>query len=332
MKEIVLVPGDGIGKEIANSVIEVSKVLTPDIEFIRHEASSEYYQEHNELFDNSLFNDINKYKLCIKGPTATPIGSGFRSINVLLRQEFNTYINLRPIHSFEGVNSRFNDVDIVIFRENSKDLYKGVEYMYDKDTAHGIKIITREACRKIITSSFEYARKLHRHKVTCVHKANIMKLTDGLFLHTFEDIAKGYPDIESDAIIIDAFCMKVVSDPTLFDVLVTENLYGDIISDLCAGLVGDLGFAPSANIRDNVRIYEAVHGSAPDIAGKNIANPTAILMAYSMCLNDIGYTLEANKLDEVLRDIYKEGRVLTEDLNGNVSTTDFTKEIIRRLS
>lgn len=330
-EKIVLVPGDGIGKEIAESVKEVSSVLTPAITWVPHEAGAEYYEQHGALFDPSLLEDIEHTGVCIKGPTATPVGTGFRSINVQLRQAFHTNINLRPVHSLPGVNSRYEDVDIVIFRENSEDLYKGVEYMYDRDTAHGIKIISKEASANIITASFEYARKHHRQKVTCVHKANIMKLTDGLFLHTFEDIAKQYPDIESNAVIIDAFCMKVVTDPTQFDVIVTENLYGDILSDLCAGLVGGLGFAPSANIGKDVRIYEAVHGSAPDIAGKDIANPTAILMAYSMCLKDLGYVKEAVQLDTTLNDIFMEGKVLTQDLKGTATTTQFTQEILRRL-
>lgn len=330
-EKIVLVPGDGIGKEISESVEAVSAILTPAIAWMHHEAGAEYYEQHGALFDPSLLEDIENTGICIKGPTATPVGTGFRSINVQLRQAFHTNINLRPVHSLPGVNSRYEDVDIVIFRENSEDLYKGVEYMYDRDTAHGIKIISKKASANIITASFEYARKHHRHKVTCVHKANIMKLTDGLFLHTFEDIAKQYSDIESNAVIIDAFCMKVVTDPTQFDVIVTENLYGDILSDLCAGLIGGLGFAPSANIGKDVRIYEAVHGSAPDIAGKDIANPTAILMAYSMCLKDMGYVKEAVTLDTTLKDIFMEGKVLTQDLKGTATTTQFTQEILRRL-
>ena len=329
--KVVLIPGDGIGKEISESVKEVSKVLKTNIEWETHFAGAEYYEKTGKLFDDGMMDAIQVTGIALKGPTATPIGTGFRSINVQLRQKFSTYANLRPVHSIEGVKSRFEDVDLVIVRENSEDLYKGIEYMYDANTAHGIKLITKEASERIARFTFEYAKKHHRKKVTAVHKANIMKLTDGLFLHTFEDIAKQYPDIESNAVIIDAFCMKVVTDPTQFDVIVTENLYGDILSDLCAGLVGGLGFAPSANIGKDVRIYEAVHGSAPDIAGKDIANPTAILMAYSMCLKDLGYVKEAVQLDTTLKDIFMEGKVLTQDLKGTATTTQFTQEILRRL-
>ena len=329
--KIVLIPGDGIGKEIANSVKEVAKELTPDLKWIEYEAGAEYYEKSGELFQEAILEDIPKYKYCIKGPTATPIGTGFKSINVQLRQAFHTYINLRPLKSIPGVPSRYEDVDIVLFRENSEDLYKGVEYMYDNETAHGIKIITKKASEDIFVAAFEYAKKNHRKKVTCVHKANIMKLTDGLFLHTFEEVSKKYPEIESNSVIVDAFCMKVVTDPTQFDVVVTENLYGDILSDLCAGLIGGLGFAPSANIGKNVRIYEAVHGSAPDIAGFGIANPTALLMAYSMCLKDIGYEKEAEKLDTALQDIFKENKIITKDAGGSASLQDFTEEVVRRI-
>ena len=329
--QIVLIPGDGIGKEIAESVKKVSAALNCGIDWLEYEAGAEYYEKSGQLLEEGLLEKIKETGIALKGPTATPIGKGFRSINVQLRQTFQTYANLRPVHSLSGVKSRYEDVDLVIFRENTEDLYRGIEFMIDEDTAEGIKIISRKASERIIRAAFEYAKNNNRKKVTAVHKANIMKLADGLFLDTFETIAEEYPDIESDSVIIDALCMKLVTDPSPFDVLVTENLYGDIISDLCAGLVGGLGFAPSANIGDDVTIYEAVHGSAPDIAGMNKANPTALLMAFAMCLNDIGKKDEAARLNKAIEAVIAEGRTVTADIGGNASTEEFTQAVIGRL-
>ena len=329
--KVVLIPGDGIGKEIATSVEKISAKLQTGIEWIPFQAGADYYEKTNQLMEDGLLDKIQEVKVALKGPTATPIGTGFRSINVQFRQYFKTFANLRPIHSIEGVKSRYENVDLVIVRENTEDLYKGIEYMYDANTAHGIKLITKEASERIVRYSFEYAKKYHRKKVTCVHKANIMKLTDGLFLHTFQEVAKDYPEIESDSVIIDALCMKLVTDPTQFDVLVAPNLYGDIISDLCAGLVGGLGFAPSANIGNDVVIYEAVHGSAPDIAGKNLANPTAILMSFVMLLKDHGMEDKGQKLTNALREVIKEGKQVTKDVGGNSTTDEFVNAIMEKL-
>lgn len=329
--QIVLIPGDGIGKEIAASVKDVSAALDCGIDWLPYEAGAEYYEKSGKLLQDGLMDAIRECGLALKGPTATPIGTGFRSINVQLRQTFQTYANLRPLHSMAGVKSRYENVDLVIFRENTEDLYRGIEYMCDSDTAHGIKMITRKASARIIRAAFEYAVANGRKRVTAVHKANIMKLTDGLFLETFNQIAKEYPQIASDSVIIDALCMKLVTDPTPFDVLVTENLYGDIISDLCAGLVGGLGFAPSANIGDTVTIYEAVHGSAPDIAGMNKANPTALLMAFAMLLNDQGMKDKADRLNSAIAAVIAEGKTVTADIGGSASTEEFTAEVIRRL-
>lgn len=327
----VLIPGDGIGQEISESVIKVSEALETGIEWKISQAGAEYYEKNGKLMEDGLLQDIQTYGIALKGPTATPIGSGFRSINVQLRQYFSTYANLRPIHSMAGVKTRYENVDLVIVRENTEDLYKGIEYMYDKDTAHGIKLITREASERIARFALEYAEKNNRKKVTCVHKANIMKLTDGLFLESFRKIAQEYPDIQSDSVIIDALCMKLVSDPAQFDVLVAPNLYGDIISDLCAGLVGGLGFAPSANIGDTVRVYEAVHGSAPDIAGQNKANPCALLMAFEMMLNDCGMKDKADRLHKALYETVEEGKKTTSDIGGTSSTSEFTDAVIERI-
>ena len=236
------------------------------------------------------------------------------------------------MHTLPGVPTHFDNADLVIVRENTEDLYKGIEYMLNDEIAYGVKLITRPACEKICRFAFDYARKNGRKKVTAVHKANIMKLTDGLFLRTFREVAAEYPEIAADDCIIDALCMKLVQKPEQFDVLVAPNLYGDIISDLCAGLVGGLGFAPSANIGDSTRIYEAVHGSAPDIAGQDKANPSAILMAFAMMLNDLGETDKAAKLNAAILAQVEEGKVVTADIGGTAGTKEFTQAIISRLA
>lgn len=327
----VLIPGDGIGREIAESVRAVSEALDTGIVWQEFAAGAEYAAVEGELLQPGLLDAIEDCGLALKGPTATPIGKGFRSINVQLRQRFATYANLRPVHTLPGVKSRYDNVDVVIVRENTEDLYKGIEYMLTDDIANGVKLITRPACDKICRFAFDYARKNGRKKVTAVHKANIMKLTDGLFLSVFRDVAAEYPDIAADDVIIDALCMKLVQKPEQFDVLVAPNLYGDIISDLCAGLVGGLGFAPSANIGDTTRIYEAVHGSAPDIAGQDKANPSAILMAFAMMLNDLGMTDKAERLNRAIYDQTAEGKVVTADVGGTAGTKAFTAALIQRL-
>ena len=328
--KVVLIPGDGIGKEISQSVKEVNQVLNTDIEFVEYLAGAEYAESHDSLFEDGLLDAIEETGLALKGPTATPVGKGFKSINVQLRQKFDTYANIRPIQSLKGVKTLYEDVDLVIFRENSEDLYLGIEEMTDEDTAKATKLITRSASRRIIREAFEYAKSNSRKKVTCVHKANIMKLTDGMFLEEFRNIANEYPDIENDDCIVDAFCMKAVMNPNQFDVIVTENLYGDIISDLCSGFVGGLGLAPSVNKGDRVRIYEAIHGSAPDIAGKDEANPTALLLSYAMLLEDCGYADKAKQLRDVIYQLIEE-KVTTKDIGGTLSCSAYSKAIIERL-
>ena len=319
----VLIPGDGIGREIAESVRAVSAALDTGIEWQEYAAGAEYAAESGELIAPGALDAIEACGRALKGPTATPIGKGFRSINVQLRQRFSTYANLRPVHTLPGVPTRFDNVDLVIVRENTEDLYKGIEYMVNDEMANGVKLITRPACERICRFAFDYARKNGRK--------NIMKLTDGLFLRTFREVASHYPEITADDCIIDALCMKLVQKPEQFDVLVAPNLYGDIISDLCAGLVGGLGFAPSANIGDNTRIYEAVHGSAPDIAGQDKANPSAILMAFAMMLNDLGETEKAARLNAAILAQVAEGKVVTADIGGTAGTKAFTQAVIDRL-
>ena len=327
----VLIPGDGIGPEIAQSVVDVSKALNVDIDWITYQAGAEYASKTKEVFEPGLVDAIKEYKWALKGPTATPIGTGFRSVNVALRQQFQTYANVRPIRSFKGIDSKYENIDLVMIRENTEDLYKGIEYKISDDIANGVKLITRQASEKICRYAFEYAKMNNRHKVTAIHKANIMKYTDGLFLEAFRDVAKDYPDIETQEVIIDNMCMQLVLRPETFDVLVAPNLYGDIVSDLCAGLVGGLGFAPSGNIGDEYRIYEAVHGSAPDIAGKNIANPSALLLAFAMMLEALNMKEKADCLRNALAKVVEEGKDVTPDIGGNASTSQMTNAIISQL-
>lgn len=327
----VLIPGDGIGPEIAQSVESITKAMNLDIEWEKYRAGAEYAKETGEVFEPGLVEAIEKYQWALKGPTATPIGTGFRSVNVALRQKFETYANVRPIRSFQGIDSKYENIDLVIIRENTEDLYKGIEYMLNKDIANGVKLITREASERICRYAFEYAKINNRHKVTAVHKANIMKYTDGLFLEAFRDVAKCYPDIEAQEVIVDNMCMQLVLRPETFDVLVAPNLYGDIVSDLCAGLVGGLGFAPSGNIGDQYRIYEAVHGSAPDIAGQNIANPSALLLAFALMLEDMGKQQSAQTLREALSKVVAKQEIVTPDIGGHATTTEFVQAIIDEL-
>lgn len=327
----VLIPGDGIGPEIAESIKAITKAMNLDIEWLEYRAGAEYAKETGEVFEPGLVEAIEQYKWALKGPTATPIGTGFRSVNVALRQKFSTFANVRPIRSFKGIKSRYENIDLVIIRENTEDLYKGIEYKLNDNMANGVKLITREASEKICRYAFEYAKINHRHKVTAVHKANIMKYTDGLFLEAFRDVAKCYPDIEAQEVIVDNMCMQLVLRPETFDVLVAPNLYGDIVSDLCAGLVGGLGFAPSGNIGDEYRIYEAVHGSAPDIAGQNIANPSALLLAFALMLEDLGNIEAAKTLRDALAKVVEKQEVVTPDIGGHASTTEFVQAIIEEL-
>ncbi len=327
----VLIPGDGIGPEIAKSVEALTTAMNLDIEWVKYRAGAEYAKETGDVFEPGLVEAIEQYKWALKGPTATPIGTGFRSVNVALRQKFATYANVRPIRSFKGINSRYDDINLVIIRENTEDLYKGIEYKLNENIANGVKLITREASEKICRYAFEYAKINSRNKVTAIHKANIMKYTDGLFLEAFRDVAKCYPDIEAQEVIVDNMCMQLVLRPETFDVLVAPNLYGDIVSDLCAGLVGGLGFAPSGNIGDEYRIYEAVHGSAPDIAGQNIANPSALLLAFALMLEDLGKIEAANALRMALSKVVEKQETVTPDIGGHAFTTEFVDAIIKEL-
>lgn len=285
------------------------------------------FEKTGSLVPENVYNSIEKNKVALKGPITTPVGKGFKSINVSLRQKYDLYTNLRPIKSIVDETGKFSNIDLVIFRENTEGLYVGLEHMIRPDIAEAIKIISKDGSYRIIKESFEYAVKFKRKKVTLVHKANIMKLTDGLFLNTGRELSKEYPTIEFEDVIVDNMCMQLVMNPNQFDVIVAPNLYGDILSDLCAGLVGGLGLVPGANIGDDIAIFEAVHGSAPDIAGKNIANPTAVLLSACMMLDYLGYNNESTKIQEAIRLAIEEGSC-TKDIGGNLSTTEFTEKII----
>lgn len=329
--QVTLIPGDGIGPEISAAMREVVEAAGVGIDWHVQQAGAKVMDEEGTPLPERVLDSVRETGTAIKGPVTTPVGSGFRSVNVALRRAFDLYACVRPCTSMPGDGSRYEDVDLVIVRENTEDLYKGIEYMVNDEMANGVKLITRPACERICRFAFDYARKNGRKKVTAVHKANIMKLTDGLFLRTFREVASHYPEITADDCIIDALCMKLVQKPEQFDVLVAPNLYGDIISDLCAGLVGGLGFAPSANIGDNTRIYEAVHGSAPDIAGQDKANPSAILMAFAMMLGDLGETEKAARLNAAILAQVAEGKVVTADIGGTAGTKEFTQAVIDRL-
>ena len=349
--DVVLIPGDGIGPEITQAMRRVVEATGVQINWNVQEAGAGVMDEFGTPLPQHVLDAVAETKVAIKGPITTPVGTGFRSVNVALRKHFDLYACVRPCLSQPGDGSRFRDVDLVIVRENTEDLYAGIEFdegaveveelsqlversgqkTFAVDSAISIKPISIAKSRRIVEYAFEYARRCGRKKVTAVHKANIMKATDGLFLRTFREVAEDYPDIEANDCIIDALCMKLVQKPEQFDVLVAPNLYGDIISDLCAGLVGGLGFAPSANIGAKTRIYEGGHGSAPDIAGQDKANPSAILMAFAMMLNDLGMTDKAARLNAAILAQVAEGKAVTADIGGTATTTEFTDAVAARL-
>ena len=328
---VTLFSGDGIGPEITEAMLKIVDALGIDLTFEAFEAGLKSYEKTGELIPQSAFESIEKNKIILKAPITTPVGKGFRSINVSLRKKYDLYANIRPAQSMPGVVTPFSNVDIVIFRENTEDLYIGLEEKIDENTIHATKLITRAASERIIKSAFDYAVKHGRRKVTCVHKANILKLSDGLFLDIFNDIRKSYPSIESNDLIVDNTCMQLVMKPEAFDVMVMPNLYGDIVSDLCSGLIGGLGLLPSSNLGDSYAMFEAVHGSAPDIAGKNIANPTAFLLSTAMLLDYIDEKEAAEKIRKAIFYTLKEGKVLTKDLGGSATTKEFTDYLIKNL-
>lgn len=334
-RTITLIPGDGIGPEITESVVKIFEHCNIDIEWEMVEAGMTALEKYKDPLPQNVIDSIAKNKIALKGPLTTPIGKGFRSVNVALRKEFDLYVNQRPAKSFKGVKSLYNDIDLIILRENTEEFYSGIEHYIDnaKSAAETIGIITRKGSERIIRYAFDYAQKHNRKKVTVVHKANIMKFTGGLFLDIAKEISINYPEIIFEDKIIDNMAMQLVMNPYQFDVIVTTNLFGDILSDLASGLVGGLGMAPGANIGNDIAIFEAVHGSAPDIAGKNIANPCAIILASVMMLDYIGENELAKKIENAVAKVIEDGKYVTKDINpvSYVSTREMTEAIINEL-
>jgi len=294
-------------------------------------AGKKVFEETGSLIPDSVFRSIEKNRVVLKGPITTPIGSGFRSVNVALRKKYDLYANIRPVKSMKGLESRYEDVDMMIFRENTEGLYIGIERVVDEDCVEAVKKITRSASEKLLKKAFEYAKENGYGKLTVAHKANILKLADGLFLEVAREMAKGY-DLRLEEVIIDNMCMQMVMNPAQFGVIATMNLYGDILSDLGSGLVGGLGMIPGANIGDETAIFEAVHGSAPDIAGKGLANPIALTLSGAMMLRHIGEPDAAEKIEKAVSKVIEEGKVRTADLGGNASTEDMKNEIISKMN
>jgi isocitrate dehydrogenase (NAD+) len=329
---VTLIPGDGIGPELADAARRVLDASGVAFEWEVQDAGEGVMAQYGTPLPEHVLESIRRNGLALKGPITTPVGSGFRSVNVTLRQTLGLYANLRPARSIKGLETRYQDVDLVIVRENTEDLYAGIEHMVGRDAAESIKIITREASERIARFAFEYAVANGRRKVTAVHKANIMKLSDGLFLESCRTVAAEYDGrIEFEDRIVDNMCMQLVQKPELYDVMVLPNLYGDIVSDLCAGLVGGLGVAPGANIGTEASVFEPVHGSAPKYAGQNKANPTALLLSGVLMLRHLGEQEAAVRVETALREVIAEGKATTYDLGGPAGTREFADAIIARL-
>ena len=330
---ITVIKGDGIGPSIIDSALEILKAAGCDFDYEFVDAGLAALEKTGELLPQETIDTIARNKITLKGPLTTPVGEGFTSINVTLRKKFGLYTNVRPVKSFAGTQARYDDIDIITIRENTQGMYSGLGQVVSEDgnEAEAMSKITREGAEKIVTFAYELAVREGRKKVTAVHKANILKSTSGLFLKVAREVAERYPQIESTEMIVDATCMKLVMTPDEFDVIVTTNLFGDILSDLCAGLVGGLGMAPGANISEDAAIFEAVHGSAPDIAGKNLANPTSVILASIQMLEHLGMGDTAERIRSAVADVIKSGDRTTRDLGGSHGTTDFTQAVIERL-
>lgn len=328
---ITLIPGDGIGPEITSATVRIIEAAGLDVEWETHILGAQAQEKYGTTLPEAAIESIRRNKVALKGPIMTPIGKGFTSVNVGLRRALDLYANVRPVKALPNVPCRYPELDLVIVRENTEGLYSGLEHNVIPGVVESLKIITKSASTRIAKYAFDFARSRGRKKVTAVHKANIMKLSDGLFLECFREIAQGYPEIEADDKIIDNCCMQLVMRPEQFDVLVMENLYGDILSDLCAGLIGGLGLAPGANIGEQGAVFEAVHGSAPDIAGQGIANPTAILMSGLLMLRHIGETEAAQRAESAMLAVFDEGKWLTRDLGGTANTAEFANAIIEKM-
>jgi isocitrate dehydrogenase (NAD+) len=329
---ITLLPGDGIGPEITHAVKRIIAATGVKIEWEEYLAGKAAVEKYGDPLPQEVLDSILRNKVALKGPLTTEVGKGFKSVNVQLRKTLNLYANLRPVKTLPGSGAKYEGVDIVVVRENTESLYAGIENEIAPGVIQASKIITREASTRIAKFAFEYARTHQRKKVSAIHKANIMKLADGLFLQCCQEVSKDYPEIQYEEVIVDNCCMQLVLNPTRFDVMVLENLYGDIISDLCAGLVGGLGVVPGANIGTEACVFEAVHGSAPDIAGKGIANPTAMLLSAVMMLQHIQEHQAAERILNAIYRVMGEGKVLTPDLKGTATTEQYADELIKYLA
>ena len=331
MREVTLLHGDGIGPEVISAAREVLETAGAQLQWREFGVGQEALDAGGETLPAAALESIERTGVCLKGPITTPVGEGFPSVNVALRKRLDLYANVRPVYNLPHVPSRFSGVDLVVVRENTEGLYSGIEHEVVPGVVESLKIATEKGCRRIARFAFDYARSHGRRRVHAIHKANIMKLTDGLFLRMARETAQDYPEIEYREAIVDNACMQLVMKPEQFDVLVLENLYGDILSDLCAGLVGGLGMVAGANLGERAAIFEAVHGSAPDIAGKGIANPTAVMMAGVMLLRHIGESGPADRLQAALLGVYESGEHLTRDVGGSASTAEFTQAVLARL-
>src|SRR5437899_2184050 len=325
---ITLIPGDGIGSEVTKATVRILEATGLQFDWEEIQAGADAFEKYHEYIPKELTQSIERTHVALKGPITTPVGGGFASINVQLRKQFELYANFRPVRNLPHIATRYPDVDLVIVRENTESLYSGLEHEVVPGVVESLKIITEKASTRISRFAFEYARKNKRKKVHAIHKANIMKLSDGLFLRCSRNVSKEYPEITYGEHIVDNTCIQLVMNPYQYDVMVMENLYGDIISDLCAGLVGGLGLVPSANLGDQCAIFEAVHGSAPDIAGKNIANPTAIIRSALLMLRHLGEYEAATKIRNALEKVYRTREKLTRDVGGKAGTSEFADSII----
>lgn len=330
---VTLIPGDGIGPEVADATVRVVDATGVDIEWHRVELTSDIIQNFGQVLPSYVIESLAKSCVGLKGPVTTPVAGGFSSVNVALRKRMDLYANVRPVRTMPGVRTRYQDVliDMVIFRENTEDVYSGLEHEIVPDVMQSLKIITRSASIRIAEAAFSYAKKHKRRQVTAVHKANIMKLSDGLFLRCCREVAARHPDVEYRELIVDNAAMQLVIRPETFDILLLPNLYGDIVSDLAAGLVGGLGLAPGANIGEKCAVFEAVHGSAPDIAGKGVANPTALMLSAVMMLNHLGELRAADRLLNAIELVYREGNHIPHDLGGSAGTAAFTDAVCAAL-
>ncbi len=325
---ITLIPGDGIGPEVTAATVRILEATGVKFEWERCNAGQDAYEKYGEYLPKELLDSIERTRVALKGPVTTPIAGGFQSINVALRKHFELYANFRPIRNLPHIPTRYPDVDLIIVRENTEGLYSGIEHEVVPGVVESLKIITEKACLRISRFAFEYARKNKRRKIHSIHKANIMKLSDGLFLRCSRAIAREYPEISYGEHIVDNTCMQLVMNPYQYDMLLLENLYGDIISDLCAAFVGGLGLVPGANLGDNAAVFEAVHGSAPDIAGKNIANPTAVLRSSLLMLRHLGEQDAAWRIRTALEKVYRQREKLTRDVGGKAGTSEFADSVI----